>query len=225
MRSFVRQLGADLQKFTMSCSRKIQASSICTSTTFSILSARHDILIAKDPSIIDMHFDHFQYTLSEAQYLDNEKALKFSAFLLAKGVDPNDPRESFPPVAFAALFSSPEVVDLLVRHGARLENSGALQIAARVGKLDMVRHLLELGVDVNENREVVGEGPALHAAVVDGHKDVVIFLLGHGANPDLRDYEGRDNRKTAHMRAQAVGNQELVDILATYSSGMPHAAL
>ncbi|KAI9878619.1 MAG: hypothetical protein M1830_000386 [Pleopsidium flavum] len=117
----------------------------------------YDILLAKDPSIIDMHFDHFPYTLSEAQYLDDQT--------LDKGVDPNDPRQSFPHVAFVALFSSPEVVDLLVRHGARLKNSSTLKATASVGKLDMVRHLLE----------VIGGDPALHAAVVNDHKKLLSF--------------------------------------------------
>jgi len=63
--------------------------------------------------------------------------------------------------------------------------------------MDMVEHLLDCGVDIdgipdNEDMyETERIGTALHAAVTGGQKDVVIKLLGRGANKSLKDSKGQ----------------------------------
>lgn len=46
--------------------------------------------------------------------------------------------------------SNPEMLEILLEHGALLKGSGALVIAAKSGKLANVRFLLARGIDINE---------------------------------------------------------------------------
>jgi len=61
--------------------------------------------------------------------------------------------------------------------------------AARSGQLAEVEDLLAQGAPVN-SRELFGGGTALHEATENGHEDVVLCLLQHGARADECDYAG-----------------------------------
>lgn len=74
-------------------------------------------------------------------------------YMLEKGAEPNrrlDCEGRKTTLACAAWHSDEDMVQLLLQYGARLQESGALVMAAQEGKLDMVRMLIAKGADVNE---------------------------------------------------------------------------
>lgn len=85
---------------------------------------------------------------------------------------------------------------------------GALHFAAREGKTEVCKYLLEeLKLDVNIKDED-GETPLIHAAR-QGHNSTAKYLLEHGANPALASELGA----TALHHAAGIGNIELMVLL------------
>ncbi|XP_031268814.1 serine/threonine-protein phosphatase 6 regulatory ankyrin repeat subunit C isoform X1 [Pistacia vera] len=85
---------------------------------------------------------------------------------------------------------------------------GALHFAAREGKTDVCKYLLEeLKLDVNTQDED-GETPILHAAR-QGHTETVKYLFEHGANPAIPSNLGA----TALHHSAGIGNIELLTYL------------
>ncbi|XP_044499913.1 ankyrin-1-like [Mangifera indica] len=85
---------------------------------------------------------------------------------------------------------------------------GALHFAAREGKTDVCKYLLEeLNLDVNTQDED-GETPILHAAR-QGHAETVKYLFEHGANPAIPSNLGA----TALHHSAGIGNIELLKYL------------
>jgi len=73
---------------------------------------------------------------------------------------------------------------------------------------DAVRVLLEAHADVNVQAEN-GDSP-LHDAAENGHEDVVKLLLDYGANPKLRNRDGKTPMDVADdsvLRTRACGSQ------------------
>ena len=103
----------------------------------------------------------------------------------------------------AAASSSPAVLDVLLEHGLKLEQTDALHSAAgafeaRPERLDMMAHLLDLGMDINaiENKgqpssRGTGKGTPLHSAVYADMKEHVAFLLEKGADKEVRNTLGQ----------------------------------
>ena len=131
--------------------------------------------------------------------MHNEEIVRL---LLAHGADPSiappyssqyDLRTPWPkkPLNCAARKST-ELFDLLIAHGAKLEESlplhGAVWGDADDGgeRIPMMKHILELGVDINqldEVRSMRARGTALHHAVILKRTKTVEFLLDNGADP------------------------------------------
>jgi len=76
------------------------------------------------------------------------------------------------------------------------ELTDVLILSVRTGNLELVKYLVsEKGVDVNatggRGRRVGFMSPLLWATY-HGHKDIVDFLLAEGADPSMKDAQGRD---------------------------------
>lgn len=88
----------------------------------------------------------------------------------------------------AAEKASVVVFDLLLERGARLERSHPLHFAAKGGRNNMIRRLLDLQVDINgldDSRGPYKIGTPLHYAARFGHAETVRYLLQEGADPSI----------------------------------------
>lgn len=163
---------------------------------------------------------------------------KLLTYLLEHGGDPGRSLESpkhalcFLPLEFVAMSSTETMARLLIEHGATLKHTAALQLAAcparrrRDERLEMVRLLVEAGIDVNgvvyeDDTSVNQYGvnaaareTALHSAARGGYKDVIEFLLEHGADPEKKDASGY----TAVDRASDEKRDEIVCLLRSKMS-------
>ena len=107
-------------------------------------------------------------------------------FLQSLGLERITRNEPKPLLNIAALFGHLMVVKLLVQHGMdphqcdRERSLNALHEACLKGKLDVVRYLIGIGVNVNA-KTVTGE-TGLHLAAKSGHIDVAEYLLQHDAD-------------------------------------------
>ncbi len=117
----------------------------------------------------------------------------------------------------AAAVGTLAVFELLLRHGARIENSQPMHMAAAseedAGRIPMMEYLVGKGVDVNGSdgaRGVRAVGPPLLYAVRQGQVEKVRWLLGHGADARV---EGRGGA-TALGMAERTGLEEVVGLVA-----------
>lgn len=140
--------------------------------------------------------------------------------LLSHGANPNLGLYAhvYSPLASAVEYSaSLDIVDMLLRAGATVQESDALHVAAMKARVDVLRRLLDSGADVNEIgfeysaveqlAEVAGSG--LHFAVDGGSEEVVRLLLERGADRQLKDAQG----KTALERARGQGFEGIIALL------------
>jgi ankyrin repeat protein len=91
----------------------------------------------------------------------------------------------------AARRGSIESVDFLLAHGAVLSNAAPLHAAVEGESLEMMSHLLSLGVDVDQPDSYWTMGfpsytTPLLRAIVKGKVAAVKFLLDHGASTTKR---------------------------------------
>ncbi|KAG8526394.1 uncharacterized protein KY384_000388 [Bacidia gigantensis] len=128
----------------------------------------------------------------------------------------------------AAANSSPAIFDLLVQHGARLEDSDALHSAAgaretKEGRVEMMKHLLDLGVfDVNalERREYPpsrrrGRGTPLHNAVLSEDVERLRLLLAYGTDLERENTMGETAEEFAADRGFKISEAFLKDAAAS----------
>ena len=125
----------------------------------------------------------------------------------------------------AAACSSIEVLDLLIEHGLKLEDSDALHSVASAidgppGRLNMMAHLLTLGMDINAIEKVgapksrgIGRGSPLHSATYLELEEHVAFLLENGADPTIKNTLGQNVMDFA--RAQE--SWKVVELLSRHS--------
>ncbi len=83
-----------------------------------------------------------------------------------------------------------------------------LNWAAAFGTAEMVEYLAAKGADVNKGQR----SSSLHYAACFGRANIVKILLRHGANPELRDEEGKTPLDKARERGEE-NHREVVQIL------------
>uniref|UniRef100_A0A1I7V093 E3 ubiquitin-protein ligase n=1 Tax=Caenorhabditis tropicalis TaxID=1561998 RepID=A0A1I7V093_9PELO len=87
--------------------------------------------------------------------------------------------------------------------------------ASAFGSIEMVHYLCDKGADVNKGHK----SSSLHYAACFGRPDVVKLLLQRGANPDLRDEDGKTALDKARERSDDDHNQ-VANILESPSTFM-----
>lgn len=144
------------------------------------------------------------------------RAAKFGKYEVVKqllpldGLDINAKSKNFmAPLAEAAREGHEKVVTLLVEKGADLnikddEDSTPLLWAACRGKIAVVKEFLSLeGVELDA-QDYMGI-TALGWAVGRGYEEISMLLLDHGADPNIKDHQGRSIvHHAAHSSLQAT---------------------
>lgn len=90
-----------------------------------------------------------------------------------------------------------------------------LNWASAFGTQEMVEYLCEKGADVNKGQR----SSSLHYAACFGRPAIAKVLLRHGANPDLRDEDGKTPLDKARERADE-GHREVAAILQSPGKSM-----
>jgi ankyrin repeat protein len=124
-------------------------------------------------------------SLGEAAYLGRVDMVRL---LIEAGTEADDSAHECA-LGAAALGGQMDTARALIEAGASIEGKSAsgltpLMNAARVGQLEMVRYLLDVGADVQRRFQELRWEPsrsALDFAVEGGHEEVAAYLLEHGA--------------------------------------------
>ena len=102
--------------------------------------------------------------------------------------------------------TSPEIIDSLIDHGAENMSTGLLN-AATNKELDIAKHLIQLGADVNVT-DNEGATPLIRASK-KGNQDIVELLVENEADIHAKDFKG----KTALHFASENGHLTTVEFL------------
>ncbi|KAI1647698.1 ankyrin [Daldinia loculata] len=137
-------------------------------------------------------------------------------FLLSRGADPNVNlcEEIYSTLEFAIISNaSLPIISLLIDRGAVVKQRSAALLAARGGRLDVLKHLIasDAGIDSIPNNEDVHDnareqddwGTPLHGAAGNGQADCVAWLLQAGASRDIKNHNGLTPREAAEKRGHA----------------------
>lgn len=125
---------------------------------------------------------------SDAILTNNIDQLKF---LLLNGADPNVSKSGWTPLILAISYNRPRMVSLLLKNGAKVNDSDLLHEAISVNRIEIIKMLLEYGADVNRQKHKFDGGRTpLHQAVIEGKTDIVELLLEYGADTSIEDSFG-----------------------------------
>jgi len=96
------------------------------------------------------------------------------------------------------------------QEGGTIQIGGNIELidAAQNNNIDLVRQLLDNGIDINV-RDDTGNTALARASQEEGHDDIVELLLEKDANPNIQDHDGN----TALMWASYNVNIEIIELL------------
>lgn len=163
------------------------------------------------------------------------KGMDAVLLLISFGADVNamaDARNDYRTVMhYAVLSGNPEVVNLLIKQGARvnyecpeLSKPSPLDLAILKGDVSMLQMLLHAGAQVNASSSVIGS--PLHVACSDSitnRKEIVKILLESGADPNLKVYNDEDATQLRPALAEYLASNvepsaEIVTLLLRYGA-------
>ncbi|KAH3992253.1 hypothetical protein HBH98_228740 [Parastagonospora nodorum] len=189
--------------FTFATDQNVDASTFMTRSLMNkAISGGHAAVIkalaSADPKVITFPLFHGALPLYEAIRLRKPDVV---AVLLELGADPLHP-VSFPktldthgPYLMShAVFGIPgesRIIEMLIKHGTPVAGTGALHCAARSGKLDIMRLLIQHGADANETISNLYNWTPMHFAASRGQIDAMKLLEEHGARSDFKDEDGK----------------------------------
>ena len=174
------------------------------------ITANPKILLARDPT--------HQATLLHIA-VDADKFAGVALLLrLGSDIDARD-KYRMTPLHKAAIFNRLKIAELLIENGADLNALAPkyghifvspLHLAAEAGAADMIDLLAEYGCNMNPQRSAGPVNPSpLHLAAAKGRYAGAKALLDHGADPWLKDRNGR----TANDWANEMQHAEVAHLL------------
>ncbi|MBC7927243.1 MAG: ankyrin repeat domain-containing protein [Bryobacteraceae bacterium] len=188
-----------------------------------ILEATEDIADPRDRAMMAYMVRNFYVKGPQEPVGPKPWSLEYSAMrrqpdvtkmLLTLGADPNLPGTGgTTPLADAALKGDVESLRILLAHGARphaISNAGTQPIhdAALGDNAEVIRELVTHGADVNARTREALQTP-LHLAASMGKRKAVESLLSLGADPKIKDANGR----TPIEAAERAGQTDVVTFL------------
>jgi uncharacterized protein len=131
-------------------------------------------------------------------------------------INESDPR-GFTPLIISAYSNQPEIVKILLQHGADISiadaaGNTALMGGAFKGYIDIVKTLLQHGADVNQQNGQ--QATALTFAATFGQIEIATLLLEKGAVINVPDNRG----KTPLDHAVIQENKAMIELLSKISS-------
>jgi ankyrin repeat protein len=159
-------------------------------------------LVERHPGLVDARAPWNETPIEAAAQLGRRDIIEY---LLGKGA----PLDFFTACVLGRL----DVVEAeLARDPARARAHGvhdlaSLYFAAIGGQAAVADVLLANGADVND---AVQAAAPIHGAVMSGRPEMVAWMLEHGADRSLPDYQGR----TAAQLAETMGRADLAALLA-----------
>lgn len=109
------------------------------------------------------------------------------------------------PAIMQAIHSGEEMINILIRHGASLtktdQGRSALQLASHMGYLKVVQCLLNAGAPINQPSHSA-QATALHFAIEGEQMEIVEYLIGQGADLELKNKEGENALQFAIRKHQ-----------------------
>lgn len=149
---------------------------------------------------------------------------------LKEGIDINRlDSQGWTALAAAAEFGSAATVEFLLDHGANINRKNAKGETALFqarGSLETANVLVERGIDINATDFYghVALNSALTSRESEAHMQVIEFLLLKGANPNVKDEEGRTPLHQAARNINVRGAKLLLrfgaDVNAEDCNGM-----
>ncbi|KAJ3115227.1 hypothetical protein HDU96_001011 [Phlyctochytrium bullatum] len=169
-----------------------------------------------------LEFEHYMTLLGAASTSFHAPAVEL---LLAKGAPVNPTSLGFiapPPLCTAVCRSSPEIVELLLKHGADVHYVDCkpyLHYAVGTDEDKPLRLLLKFGADP-EARDYAGCTALMEAATL-GNCKCVSILLNAGAKVDVPNQDGR----TPLMMACHRGHADVVRLLLKHGANVNYWSL
>lgn len=188
-------------------------------TVYSGSTERFQALLDRDSSLVNLQFDRRGTPLVIA--CSSRQSVEFLKFLLGAGADPNqDPEAAALPLAcVAAFYQDTSAADLLLKHGAKMKGSGALETAASRGNEVMVRYFLEHGADRETDSAGISAGVvALCGATRCGRPKVVKALLEHGIDSKSKNADGKTALDILEEVERKQSSQETAEVKELLSS-------
>jgi ankyrin repeat protein len=133
---------------------------------------------------------------------------------LARGMDVNANCDGHPLLKYAVIGGSPDVVALLLEHGADIQK-GEEHMLLSVTNAEVANVLIDAGADIHARSETGMTG--LMSAALGGYADVVELFLQHGADLNAVD---TSHQHTALMTAAMKGHVDVVEGLLKYDVDM-----
>lgn len=153
----------------------------------------------------------------------NENYTEMVDWLIAKGANPNhvDADQGWTPLLIACDLGLKDLTLQLLERGVQVDvkvragdarGRSAIHLASYYGEVELVRALLQQGIDINQQPEGGGLS-ALHWAVYNGHLDLIEFLLGQGADVNIKASGLYQQRAPLHFAVAARSEHMAVMLL------------
>lgn len=135
----------------------------------------------------DPNLKNYSIYTTPLEYACKHNNIEMVTLLLEHGASTSLTQHDLNPASYAVTNNNYPMIDLLLSHGLDL-NAGfhlPLVVAAEDNNLTAAKYLLEHGANINAdfvNNSLTSS--AIVEAAVNGHQEMIIFLLENGANAD-----------------------------------------